>query len=257
MTEPLALDGRTGIITGLANEDSIAFGCARTLHAAGADLILSYGHPKGEPHVRPLAEQLGDPPLLLCDVREDDQLKALFQAASERWGHLDFVIHSMAFAPRADLQGRVVDSSREGFLLAMDISCHSFMRMAHLAEPLMRSGGCLITMSYYGAEKVIDNYGIMGPVKAALEASVRYMAEELGPAGIRVHAISPGPIATRAASGIRDFDQLLTEAEDRAPIRRLVTIDDVGATALFLVSDAARSITGVTTYVDGGLHVRA
>ena len=257
MTEPLSLAGRTGIVTGLANEDSIAFGCARALHNAGADLILSYGHPKGEPHVRPLAEQLGDPPLILCDVREQDQLEALFGAAEQRWGRLDFVIHSMAFAPRDDLHGRVVDSSRDGFLLAMDISCHSFMRMARLAEPLMKEGGCLITMSYYGAEKVVDNYGIMGPVKAALEASVRYMAEELGPAGIRVHAISPGPIATRAASGIQDFDQLLHQAEERAPTRRLVTIDEVGTTARFLISDAARSITGVTTYVDGGLHVRA
>ena len=257
MTEPLSLEGRTGIITGLANENSIAFGCARALHDAGADLILSYGHPKGEAHVRPLAEQLGNPPLLLCDVREDNQLEALFQAASDRWGRLDFLIHSMAFAPRDDLHGRVVDSSRDGFLLAMDISCHSFMRMARLAEPLMTEGGCLITMSYYGAEKVVDHYGIMGPVKAALEASVRYMAEELGPAGIRVHAISPGPIATRAASGIQHFDQLLGHAEERAPTRRLVTINDVGATARFLVSDAARSITGVTTYVDGGLHVRA
>lgn len=257
MTEPLSLKGQTGIVTGLANENSIAFGCARALHQAGADLILSYGHPKGEPHVRPLAEQLGDPPLILCDVREDGQVDALFQTASDRWRRLDFVIHSMAFAPRDDLHGRVVDSSRDGFLLAMDISCHSFMRMARLAEPLMKNGGCLITMSYYGAEKVVDHYGIMGPVKAALEASVRYMAEELGPAGIRVHAISPGPIATRAASGIRDFDTLLQDAERRAPTRRLVDIDEIGQTARFLVSDAARSITGVTTYVDGGLHIRA
>lgn len=257
MTEPFSLEGRTGIVTGLANENSIAFGCARALHAAGADLILSYGNPKAEPHVRPLAEQLGNPPLILCDVREHDQLKALFATGAQRWGRLDFVIHSMAFAPQDDLHGRVVDSSRDGFLLAMDISCHSFMRMARLAEPLMKNGGCLITMSYHGAEKVVDNYGIMGPVKAALEASVRYMAAELGPAGIRVHALSPGPIATRAASGIRDFDRLLHDAEERAPTRRLVDIDDIGQAARFLISDAARSITGVTTYVDGGLHVRA
>lgn len=257
MTEPTPLAGKTGIVTGLANENSIAFGCARALHSAGADLILSYGHPKSEPHVSPLAAQLDGPPPILCDVREQDQLEALFAAAGERWGHLDFVIHSMAFAPREDLHGRVVDSSRDGFLLAMDISCHSFMRMARLAEPLMKAGGCLITMSYHGAEKVVDHYGIMGPVKAALEASVRYMAEELGPAGIRVHAISPGPIATRAASGIRDFDALLRDAEARAPTRRRVEIDDIGQTASFLISDAARSITGVTTYVDGGLHIRA
>ncbi|AHE98175.1 enoyl-ACP reductase FabI [Thioalkalivibrio paradoxus] len=256
MNQPHSLKGKTGVVTGLANADSIAFGCARALHRAGADLILGYGHPKGEPHVRPLAEQLGDAPLLLCDVRDDAQTAALFGAAAERWGKLDFLIHSVAFAPRDDLHGRVVDSSREGFLLAMDISCHSFMRMAKLAEPLMQDGGCLITMSYHGAEKVIDNYGIMGPVKAALESSVRYMAAELGPEGIRVHAISPGPVATRAASGIRDFDQLLAEAGERSPTRRLVSIDDIGETAAFLVSDAARSITGVTTYVDGGLHIR-
>lgn len=256
MTETLPLSGKTGIVTGLANADSIAFGCARALHRAGAGLILSYGHPKGEPHVRPLAEQLGDSPLLLCDVRDDAQTEALFNAASERWGRLDFLIHSIAFAPRDDLHGRVVDSSRDGFLLAMDISCHSFLRMAKLAEPLMRDGGCLITMTYHGAEQVIDNYGIMGPVKAALESSVRYMAAELGPAGIRVHAVSPGPVATRAASGIRDFDALLDDAESRSPTRRLISIDDVGETAAFLVSDAAHSITGVTTYVDGGLHIR-
>ncbi|TVP81743.1 enoyl-ACP reductase FabI [Thioalkalivibrio sp.] len=256
MSRQHPLEGKTGIVTGLANADSIAFGCARALHGAGADLILSYGHPKGESHARPLAEQLGDAPLLLCDVRDDAQTEALFAAATERWDKLDFLIHSIAFAPRDDLHGRVVDSSRDGFLLAMDISCHSFMRMAKHAEPLMRKGGCLITMSYHGAEKVIDNYGIMGPVKAALESSVRYMAAELGPAGIRVHALSPGPVATRAASGIRDFDDLLADAESRSPTRRLVSIDDVGATAAFLVSDAAHSITGVTTYVDGGLHIR-
>jgi len=256
MSQQHPLEGKSGIVTGLANADSIAFGCARALHRAGADLILSYGHPKGESHARPLAEQLGDAPLLLCDVRDDAQTEALFTAAAERWGKLDFLIHSIAFAPRDDLHGRVVDSSRDGFLLAMDISCHSFLRMAKHAEPLMRNGGCLITMSYHGAEKVIDNYGIMGPVKAALESSVRYVAAELGPAGIRVHAISPGPVATRAASGIRDFDDLLADAESRSPTRKLVSIDDIGETAAFLISDAAHSMTGVTTYVDGGLHIR-
>ena len=256
MSQQHPLEGKSGIVAGLANADSIAFGCARALHRAGADLILSYGHPKGESHARPLAEQLGDAPLLLCDVRDDAQTEALFTAAAERWGKLDFLIHSIAFAPRDDLHGRVVDSSRDGFLLAMDISCHSFLRMAKHAEPLMRNGGCLITMSYHGAEKVIDNYGIMGPVKAALESSVRYVAAELGPAGIRVHAISPGPVATRAASGIRDFDDLLADAESRSPTRKLVSIDDIGETAAFLISDAAHSMTGVTTYVDGGLHIR-
>lgn len=256
MNASLPLAGKTGIVTGLANADSIAHGCARALHQAGAEVLLSYGHPKAEAGVRPLAEALGDPAPVLCDVREDSQVEALFSAARMRWDRIDFLIHSIAFAPRDDLHGRVVDSSREGFLSAMDISCHSFMRMARHAEPLMTRGGCLLTLSYYGAEKVIDHYGIMGPVKAALEASVRYMATELGPAGIRVHALSAGPIPTRAASGIRDFDALLRTAEARTPTGEMVSIDDVGAVAAFLIGDGARAMTGSTTYVDGGLHIR-
>jgi len=261
MTTPFAvlpsLAGKRGIITGLANAQSIAYGCAQALHSAGAELILSYGHAKSEPYVQPLAAALGNAPLLFCDVRDEDQVTALFDDARKRWGRLDFVIHSMAFAPRADLHGRVVDASRGGFLEAMDVSCYSFLHLARQAEPLMSDGGCLLTMSYYGAEKVVDHYGIMGPVKAAQEASVRYLATELGPAGIRVHAISPGPIATRAASGIQEFDQLLDHASHRAPIQRLVRIEDVGASACFLISDAATALTGMTTYVDGGLHTRA
>lgn len=254
---PFSLAGKTGIVTGLANADSIAFGCARSLHEAGAEIIATYGHPKAERHVSPLLEAMGHPELMLCDVQDETQVEAVFQRAKERWGRLDFLIHSMAFANRDDLHGRVVDCSWEGFAQAMDVSCHSFLRLARRAEPLMTAGGCLITLSYYGAEKVVPNYGLMGPVKAALEASVRYMADELGPAGIRVNAISPGPIRTRAASGIRDFERLAEDAEQHAPLRRLASTEDVGRTAAFLISEAGQSITGGTTYVDAGHHVKA
>ena len=173
----------------------------------------------------------------------------------KEWGRLDFVLHSIAFAPAVDLHGRVTDSSSAGFARAMDISCHSFARMARLAEPLMQDGGSLLTMSYLGGAEVIDNYGLMGPVKAALESTVRYLAAELGPQGIRVNAVSPGPMATRAASGLADFDGLLDDAARRAPLRRLVNLDDVGAACSFLASDAARSITGTTLYVDAGYNI--
>jgi len=249
------LQGKKGLIAGIANANSIAYGCAKVCRRAGAELVLTYGRPKDEPHVRPLAAELGDPPMMLCDVREEAQLHAVFDHIEARWGRLDFFIHSIAFAPKADLHGRVVDCSREGFQVAMDISCYSFIRMAQLAEPLMSDGGCLMTMTYYGAEKVIDHYGIMGPVKAALQASVRYMAADLGPKGIRVHAISPGPIPTRAAAGIDQFERLLEHVAQRAPKRHLVSIEDVGAVAACLASDAAASLTGHVAYVDAGYHV--
>ncbi|MGQ9832136.1 MAG: enoyl-ACP reductase FabI, partial [Thermochromatium sp.] len=227
------------------------------LHQAGAELLLTYGHAKADRYVLPLAAELGDSEALLCDVRDDAQVAALFERAATRWGKIDFLIHSMAFALKDDLHGRVVDCSREDLALAMDISCHSFIRLARHAEPLFKDGGALITLSYYGAEKVIDNYSLMGPVKAALEATVRYMAAKLGPQGIRVHAISPGPIKTRAASGIANFDQLLAHAEHRAPLCRLTTIDDVGRTAVFLASEAGSGLTGGTLYVDAGVNVMA
>jgi enoyl-[acyl-carrier protein] reductase I len=189
------------------------------------------------------------------DMRVSGQLEAVFDRISEKWGRLDFVIHSIAFSPKEALQGRVVDVPREGFLSTMEISCWSFIRMAHLAEPLMTDGGTLFTMSYYGSQMVVENYNIMGVAKAALECSVRYMAAELGPKGIRVHAISPGPLATRAASGIPEFDELLAKAKVKAPTRSLVSIDDVGFATAFLAHDAARLITGSTLYVDGGYHI--
>lgn len=249
------LQGKVGLVVGVANANSIAYGCAKAMHEAGAELVLSFGSTKSRPYIQPLLSDLGNPDLLLCDVRDEVQLEALFQHIREKWGRLDFLVHSIAYCPGEDLHGRVTDCSRAGFQTAMDISCYSFIRMAHLAEPLMKDGGTLLAMSYYGAQKVVRNYNIMGPVKAALECSVRYLADELGPQGIRVHALSPGPIKTRAASGIDRFEALLNDAAERAPVRRHVTIDDVGAVAACLVSDAARALTGHTAYVDGGYHI--
>ena len=249
------LHGKKGLVVGIANEDSIAWGCARAFRAAGAELAVTWLNEKARPYVEPLAEQLQAPIQMPLDVEQDGQMEAVFDALGTRWGRLDFVLHSIAFAPAADLHGRVADSSRAGFARAMDISCHSLARMARLAEPLMQGGGSLLTMSYLGAEEVIDNYGLMGPVKAALESTVRYLATELGPQGIRVNAVSPGPLATRAASGIQHFDQLLADAAERAPLRRLVSIEDVGALCTFMASDASRSMTGSTLYVDAGFHI--
>lgn len=251
----LDLTGKKGLVAGIANANSIAYGCATAFHAAGAELAITYLNAKAEPYVRPLAEKLASPIIVPCDVREPGQLEAVFDRVARQWGRLDFLLHSIAYAPKEDLHARVVDCSQAGFLLAMDVSCHSFIRMARLAEPLMKDGGCLLTVTFYGAERVVEHYNLMGPVKAALESAVRYMAAELGPKGIRVHAISPGPLATRAASGIDRFDELLERAAARAPTHDLVTIDDVGAVAACLVSDAARAMTGNTAYVDGGFHI--
>lgn len=256
MTQPLfGLQGKRGLVVGIANDQSIAWGCARALSAAGAQLALTWLNDKARPHVEPLAQQLGAAITAPLDVSVPGQLEALFAQIEREWGGLDFLVHSIAFAPKQDLHGRVTDSSAAGFAQAMDVSCHSFMRMTKLAEPLMRQGGSLMAMTYLGAEEVIADYGLMGPVKAALEASVRYLAAELGPAGIRVNAISPGPLATRAASGIAHFDRLLADAETRSPMRRLASIDDVGALCAFLAGDGARSITGGTLYVDGGYNI--
>lgn len=249
------LNGKKGLVVGVANNKSIAYGCAKAFELCGADLAVTYLNPKSETYVRPLAEMLGAELILPLDVEKEYELEAVFKAIEEKWGKLDFLLHSIAFAPQADLHGRVTDSTREGFLRAMDISCHSFVRMAKLAEPLMDKGGCLLTMSYLGADEVIENYGIMGPVKAALQSSARYLASELGPKGIRVHAISPGPLHTRAASGIKGFDHLMADAIDRAPLHKLVSIEDVGALSAFLVSDVAKTLTGGTIYIDGGYNI--
>ena len=251
------LAGRKGLIVGIANENSIAYGCARVFRDLGAELAVTWLNEKARPHVEPLARLLDATIAMPLDVEQPGEMEAVFGAIQEKWGRLDFVLHSIAFAPKADLHGRVVESTREGFARAMDISCHSFFRMARLAEPLMQDGGTLLTMSYLGAAEVVPHYGVMGPVKAALEASVRYLATELGPRGIRVNAVSPGPIRTRAASGIPGFDDLIADARGRAPLPREVEIDDVGSLCAFLVSDAARAVTGDVHYIDGGLHILA
>ena len=250
-----SLQGKRGLVLGIANGSSIAYGCAKAFRDAGAQLAITYLNAKAEPFVRPLAEQLQSPLILPCDVREPGQLEAVFAQVRAQWGSLDFVLHSIAYAPRDDLHARVVDCSQEGFNMAMDVSCHSFIRVAHLAEPLMANGGCLLTVTFYGAEKVVADYNLMGPVKAALESTVRYMAAELGDRRIRVHALSPGPLKTRAASGLDRFDELLERAAQQAPERRLVGIEDVGAVAAFLASDAASALTGNVTYVDAGYNI--
>jgi len=255
MTALLPLAGKRGLVTGIANADSIAWGCAKAFHALGAELAVTYLNDKALRHVEPLARQVEAPLLLPLDLMREGQLEAVFDSVAAEWGQLDFVLHSIAFAPRDDLHGRVTDCSREGFLQAMDVSCWSFIRMAKLAEPLMRNGGALFCMSYYGSQMVVEHYNMMGPVKAALESATRYLAAELGPQGIRVHAISPGPLKTRAASGIAEFDALLDRAQAKAPTRSLVSIDDVGEATAWLATDAARRMTGQTIYIDGGYHI--
>jgi enoyl-[acyl-carrier protein] reductase I len=249
------LKGRKALVTGIANDQSIAWGCAKAFHAFGANIAMTYLNDKARRYVEPLAEQVDASLLLPLDLQAEGQLEAVFDSIETKWGALDLVVHSIAFAPKQDLQGRVVDCSKHGFLLAMEISCWSFIRMAKLAEPLMSKGGALFTMTYYGSQMVVEHYNMMGPVKAALEAATRYVAAELGPKGIRVHAISPGPLKTRAASGITEFDSLLQKAQAKAPARSLVSIDDVGVAVAFLGMDGAKLITGDTIYIDGGYHI--
>jgi enoyl-[acyl-carrier protein] reductase I len=249
------LEGKKGLIVGIANDKSIAWGCARAFRALGAELAVTYLNEKAKKFVEPLAGALEAPIFMPMDVGVPGQMEAVFERIKDEWGELDFVVHSIAFSPKETLQGRVVDVPKDGFLTTMDVSCWTFMRMAHLAEPLMKKGGTLFTMTYYGSQMVVKNYNIMGVAKAALECAVRYMAAELGPKGIRVHAISPGPLATRAASGIPEFDALLDKAKAKAPARSLVSIEDVGMATAFLAHDAARLITGETLYIDGGYHI--
>ena len=249
------LEGKKGLIAGIANENSIAWGCAKAFRAFGAELAVTYLNDKAKKYVEPLARQIDSAILMPLEVRTPGEMEAVFDRIGKEWGELDFVVHSIAFSPKEALQGRVVDVQREGFLTTMDVSCWSFIRMAHLAEPLMKKGGTLFTMTFYGSQIVVEHYNIMGVAKAALESAVRYMAAELGPKGIRVHAISPGPLATRAASGIPEFDELLEKARTKAPARSLVSIDDVGVATAFLAHDAAKLMTGDTVYIDGGYHI--
>jgi len=255
VSDIFSLKGKKGLVVGIANDQSIAYGCARACREQGADLAITYLNEKSSKYVGPLAEALGAELYLPCDVVVDGQLEAVFEQITAKWGKLDFLLHSIAFAPMEDLHGRVVDCSSNGFSMAMDISCHSFIRMGKLAEPLMTDGGSLMTVSYYGGRKVVEHYNMMGPVKAALEMSVKYMAAELGPKGIRVNAISPGPLKTRAASGISHFDELLEQAAARAPQHHLVGIEDCGSVAAFLAGDGSKTITGTTMFVDGGYHI--
>lgn len=248
------LTGKRALVVGIANQHSIAYGCARALRRQGTELAITYLNDKARPYVEPLARELGAAHFLPLDVRVEGQLEAVLAAVGQTWDRLDILVHAMAFAPKEDLQGRLVDCSAAGFALAMDISVHSLIRLTRLALPLMTAGGTILTFTYQGANRVQPGYQVMGPVKAALESVTRYLADELGDQGIRVHALSPGPIATRAASGLKDFDQQLEAARLRSSLGVLIDIDDVGATAAFLCSDAARHLTGSCLYIDGGLN---
>jgi enoyl-[acyl-carrier protein] reductase I len=251
------LAGKKALVVGIANEHSIAYGCAKAFRELGADLAITYLNDKALPYVKPVAEALEAQIFMPLDVSAPGALEAVFAKVARDWGKLDIVVHSIAFAPKDDLQGGLLNCSAQGFGIAMDISCHSFIRMARLAAPLMQDGGTLITMTYHGGHRVVPSYNVMGPVKAALEASCRYLAYELGPRKIRVHAVSPGTLKTRAASGLKDFDLLLNEANARAPIGEAVDIMDVGFACAYLATPYARRITGETLYVDGGVHILA
>jgi enoyl-[acyl-carrier protein] reductase I len=253
----LPLQGKKALVVGIANEYSIAYGCAKAFKELGAQLALTYLNEKAKSYVEPLARELDADLLMPLDVSIAAQEEGLFDAISREWGHLDILVHSIAWAPKNDLQAGLLMSSAEGFSKAMDISCHSFIRLTNRAVPLMNEGGAIFAMSYYGAQKVVPNYDMMGPVKAALEASCRYLAFELGDKKIRVHAVSPGPLKTRAASGLKDFDLLLNEAVEKAPVGELVDIMDVGFTCAFFATRYANRMTGGTIFVDGGVNIMA
>lgn len=252
--ENFMLSGKKALVVGIANENSIAYGCAKAFKSRGADLAITYLNEKARPHVEPIAGELGASIFMPCDVSKAGDLEKVFAEIQAKWGKLDIALHSIAFAPKEDLAGRLTDSSRDGFLIATDVSCHSFIRMARMSEPLMKEGGVLLTMTYYGSQKVVQHYNLMGPVKAALESAVRYLAYELGP-GIRVNAISPGPLQTRAASGLKDFEKLLKLATKKAPSKSLVTIEDIGNATAGLATNASKLITGEIIYIDGGYSI--
>jgi enoyl-[acyl-carrier protein] reductase I len=249
------LAGQRALVIGIANEDSIAYGCAKAFRSLGAELAVSWQNERARRFVEPLAQELEASITGDVDVSVPGQLEAIFEQIRTQWGRLDILVHSIAFAPKADLQAGLLDCSAEGFAKAMDISCHSFVRMAKLAAPLMTTGGAMFAMSYIGANRVVGNYNVMGPVKAALEAACRYLAYELGPRGIRVHAISPGPLKTRAASGLKNFELMLNEAAHKAPLGELVDIMDVGYACAYLATPFARRVTGGLVYVDGGANL--
>ena len=249
------LAGQKALVVGIANEGSIAYGCAKAFRSVGADLAVSWLNEKARRFVEPLARELEASIIGEVDVSVPGQLEAIFEQIRTRWGTLDILVHSIAFAPKEDLQGGLLNCSAEGFAKAMDVSCHSFVRMAKLAAPLMTNGGAMFAMSYLGANRVVANYNVMGPVKAALEAVCRYLAYELGPQGIRVHAISPGPLKTRAASGLKHFELILNEAAHKAPLGEAIDIMDVGYACAYLATPFARRVTGGLVYVDGGANL--
>jgi len=251
------LKGKKALVVGIANEHSIAYGCAAAFRELGADLAITYLNEKSRQYVEPLARSLEAPIFMPLDVSKPGELEAVFERITKEWGRLDILVHSIAWAPKDDLQGGLLSCTAEGFARAMDISCHSFVRMAKLAAPLMADGGSMFAMSYLGANRVVPNYNVMGPVKAALEAVCRYLAYELGPRKIRVHPISPGPLKTRAASGLKDFDLMLNEAVGKAPVGELVDIMDVGFACAYLATPFARRMTGDTLYIDGGVSIMA
>jgi enoyl-[acyl-carrier protein] reductase I len=249
-------ENKRALIFGVANERSIAWGISQALHAQGARLGFTFQGEVLEKRVRPLAESVASDLILSCDVTSDEQIAAVFDQVREKWGGLDVLVHSVAFANREDLDGRFIDTSRKGFLTALDISAYSLVSLARAAEPLLAdSKGSIITLTYYGSEKVVQNYNVMGVAKAALEASVRYLAAELGPSGVRVNAISAGPIKTLAAAGIKGFRSILGFAAEKAPLRRNVTLEDVAGTAIFLLSDLGAGVTGEVVHVDSGYNI--
>ncbi len=249
------LEGKKALIFGIANKRSIAWGIAQAFHEHGAELGFSYGIPQLERRVRPLAQQIGVGFVEKCDVSSDEETDAVFQKAADHFGQIDILVHSIGYALREDLEGRFVDTSREGFKTALDISAYSLVALARRAAPLMPDGGSIISMTYYGAEKVVPHYNVMGVAKAALEASTRYLAADLGPQGIRVNAISAGPIKTLAAAGVSGFRKMLRYSEERNPLRRNVDQREVGNTALWLCSDLGSGVTGEVVYVDAGYHI--
>ena len=249
------LDGRNALIFGVANDHSIAWGIAQALHAAGAEVGFSSVESLLEKRVRPLAASLGSTFVEPCDVQSDDDIARVFERWAATHDRLDILVHALAFAKREDLNGAFVDTSRDGFALAMDVSAYSLVALTRAAVPLLRPGSSVLTLTYYGAEKVVEHYNVMGVAKAALEASVRYLAADLGPSGVRVNAISAGPVRTLAASGIAGFKKLYGGFDDIAPLRANITIEDVGKSAVYLASDLSSAVTGEVLYVDGGFNI--
>lgn len=253
--ESKLLKGKKGLIMGVANDKSIAWGIAKIAHQSGAELAYSYQGDILKKRVTPLAEETNSSLIIECDVTQEESIQKVFETIKEKWGKLDFIVHSIAFSDKNELKGQYIDVSRENFLNTMNISCYSFSAITKHAVPLMKDGGSIITMSYYGAQKVIPHYNVMGVAKSALETSVQYLAADLGPQNIRVNAISAGPIKTLAASGIGDFRYILKWNEDNSPLRRTVTTEEVGKSALYLLSSLSSGVTGQTIYVDSGYNV--